>query len=92
MANEDHLWMQFFQLEQELNENLANLTPSSGVTHIYNPIEYAGDIHCKYLKKYLNSKKSVFIIGMNPGPNGMMQTGVSIKLDEITLQGQGKRL
>ncbi|TMW39503.1 hypothetical protein DOY81_015417, partial [Sarcophaga bullata] len=76
MATEEHLWTQFFQLEQDLNENLASLTPSSVITHIYNPIEYACDVHCKYLKKYLNSKKSVFIIGMNPGPNGMGQTGV----------------
>lgn len=82
MAEEENFWIQFFQLEQELNEVLHNLIQNPKITHIYNPTQYAADVHCKYLMKYLKNKKRVFIIGMNPGPNGQMQTGVSLKLPQ----------
>lgn len=49
----------------------------SNVTHIYNPLSYASIPHSKFVKYYGNSIKKVLFLGMNPGPYGMAQTGVS---------------
>ena len=46
------------------------------VTHVYNPLDYAWAAHEKYLRKFGGGKKRVVFIGMNPGPFGMVQTGV----------------
>jgi single-strand selective monofunctional uracil DNA glycosylase len=46
------------------------------VTHVYNPLAYAWAAHEKYLQKFGGGKKRVVFLGMNPGPFGMVQTGV----------------
>lgn len=46
------------------------------VTHVYNPLEYAWKTHRCYLERYGGSQKEVVLVGMNPGPWGMAQTGV----------------
>lgn len=46
------------------------------VTHVYNPLVYARIPNRKYLQRYGKPKKNVLLIGMNPGPFGMAQTGV----------------
>jgi len=46
------------------------------VTHVYNPLEYARDAYEAYLERYGNKPKEVILVGMNPGPWGMAQTGV----------------
>src|SRR5262245_5124938 len=46
------------------------------VACVYNPLKYAWAAHETYLKKYGNSPKRVVFLGMNPGPFGMVQTGV----------------
>jgi single-strand selective monofunctional uracil DNA glycosylase len=46
------------------------------VTHIYNPLNYAWAAHEAYLRRYANSPRRVIFLGMNPGPFGMVQTGV----------------
>lgn len=43
---------------------------------IYNPLAYAWAPHRAYLEKYGSSPKRVLLVGMNPGPFGMAQTGV----------------
>jgi len=44
--------------------------------YIYNPLDYAWDAHALYLKRYVHKGVLAFFLGMNPGPYGMMQTGV----------------
>ena len=44
--------------------------------YVYNPSEYAKDPHDDYLRKYASGQKRVLLLGMNPGPWGMAQTGV----------------
>ena len=44
---------------------------------IYNPLEYAWEPHRNYVEKYCSQRKTVLFLGMNPGPYGMAQTGVS---------------
>ncbi|MCL2657177.1 MAG: single-stranded DNA-binding protein [Betaproteobacteria bacterium] len=46
------------------------------VSHVYNPLAYAFDAHRAYLERYGATKKRVVFLGMNPGPFGMVQTGV----------------
>lgn len=48
------------------------LTPS----HIYNPLDYAWAAHREYLQRYGTVRGRVLLLGMNPGPWGMAQTGI----------------
>jgi single-strand selective monofunctional uracil DNA glycosylase len=61
---------------QRLSNNVSNLSFSSPVTHVYNPLEYAWENHCAYLEKYGVDAKKIVFVGMNPGPFGMVQTGI----------------
>ncbi|MFT3734974.1 MAG: single-stranded DNA-binding protein [Rhodocyclaceae bacterium] len=46
------------------------------ITHVYNPLDYAWAPQEQYLRRYGNSPKRVMLVGMNPGPFGMVQVGV----------------
>lgn len=67
----------FYNIEAKLCESLLNF-PFTSTKYIYNPVEYANEPHVSFLKTYCNGRKNVLFIGMNPGPYGMCQTGVSI--------------
>lgn len=60
----------------DLLEELAPLDFASPVTHVYNPLIYARESHDLYLDRFGRSPKEVLLVGMNPGPWGMAQTGV----------------
>lgn len=68
----------FLKLETELGEKLMTLKYSSKVAYIYNPLDYAKELHMDYVNKYCQGEKDVLLIGMNPGPWGMCQTGVCV--------------
>ena len=68
---------QYIQIEMRLCQALSHVMFGPPVTHIYNPLDYAMDPHKCYLQKYCQSKKDILFLGMNPGPYGMAQTGVS---------------
>jgi len=59
-----------------LVEDLRPLRFSRPVTHVYNPLEYARAPYAKYLQRYAKPPKQVVLVGMNPGPWGMSQTGI----------------
>lgn len=59
-----------------LRESLSGLRFSPPVRAVYQPLDYAWAAHELYLCKYGNSRKRVVFLGMNPGPFGMVQTGV----------------
>lgn len=67
----------FLQAELELNAHLRELTFTEPVRYVYNPLEYAWDTHRCYVEKYCQPGQQVLFLGMNPGPFGMAQTGVS---------------
>jgi single-strand selective monofunctional uracil DNA glycosylase len=46
------------------------------VTHVYNPLDYAWTAHEAYVRRFGKSPKRVVFLGLNPGPFGMVQTGV----------------
>ncbi|XP_072422715.1 LOW QUALITY PROTEIN: single-strand selective monofunctional uracil DNA glycosylase-like [Chiloscyllium punctatum] len=66
----------FLQEELELNARLKGIAFPAPVSYIYNPLEYAWEPHRAYVERYCRSPKEVLILGMNPGPFGMVQTGV----------------
>ena len=59
-----------------LADELRPLEFSDPVTHTYLTVDYAREGYEGYLRKFGNSKKKVMMLGMNPGPFGMAQTGV----------------
>ncbi|MGN6643171.1 MAG: uracil-DNA glycosylase family protein [Verrucomicrobiota bacterium] len=61
---------------RRLRVAVNKLTFAPPVCHVYNPLDYAWPAHELYLRRYGNSRKRVIFLGMNPGPFGMVQTGV----------------
>ena len=59
-----------------LREEVEALRFKPPVAHVYNPLNYAWDAHEIYLRRFGHGVKNTLFIGMNPGPFGMMQTGV----------------
>ncbi|HEQ72348.1 MAG TPA: single-stranded DNA-binding protein, partial [Spirochaetia bacterium] len=58
------------------NRALARLSFSSPVTHVYNPHVYAREPYQEYCRTYGRGVKRAVFMGMNPGPWGMVQTGI----------------
>ncbi|UCE31716.1 MAG: single-stranded DNA-binding protein [Burkholderiales bacterium] len=59
-----------------LSAALAELRFAAPVALVYNPLQYARAAHETYLRRFGDARKRVVMLGMNPGPFGMMQTGV----------------
>jgi single-strand selective monofunctional uracil DNA glycosylase len=59
-----------------LGAAMRRLKFAAPVTHVYNPLTYAWAAHEVYLRRFATSSKRVLFLGMNPGPFGMVQTGV----------------
>lgn len=68
--------MTLIGVSRRLSSRVSALTFAAPVTHVYNPLEYARRSHEAYLKKYGTGRRRVLLVGMNPGPFGMAQTGV----------------
>lgn len=68
--------MTLLRISDDLSADLAPLTFAPPVTHVYNPLAYARAPHRAYLERYGQGPKDVLLVGMNPGPWGMAQTGV----------------
>lgn len=58
----------------ELSRKLEALTFS--VPYVYNSFDYAWDGWASYVTRWLATPKKTVLLGMNPGPWGMAQTGV----------------
>ncbi len=59
-----------------LSAALARLEFAPPVTHVYDPLRYAWAPFEAYVTRFGATRKRVVLLGMNPGPFGMMQTGV----------------
>jgi single-strand selective monofunctional uracil DNA glycosylase len=64
------------EISRSLSERVASLRFADPVSTVYNPLDYARIPHELYLSRYGNGPKEVLLLGMNPGPFGMAQTGV----------------
>jgi single-strand selective monofunctional uracil DNA glycosylase len=64
------------EISRELARSVQKLRFAEPVTHVYCPLDYAWEPHAAYLERWGHGKKQVVLLGMNPGPFGMVQTGV----------------
>jgi single-strand selective monofunctional uracil DNA glycosylase len=46
------------------------------VAFVYNPLDYAREAYATYVARFGQGPKEALLVGMNPGPFGMAQTGV----------------
>lgn len=72
-------WEKIWKLEQNLVEDLLkiNFKSDKNIAAIYNPLDYAADVHINFMRKYLTKAPKVLFLGMNPGLFGMCQVAVS---------------
>ncbi len=68
--------MSLIAIAEALKQQLVELQFAAPVAHVYNPLEYAWGNFCTYLQRFGRGPRDSVLIGMNPGPWGMMQTGV----------------
>jgi single-strand selective monofunctional uracil DNA glycosylase len=68
--------MDLNEITDQLNKNMRALKFGPPVTHVYNPLDYAARAYRLYLNRFAAPPKEVVLVGMNPGPWGMAQTGV----------------
>ena len=60
----------------ELCRALEGLEFAAPTTHVYNPLEYARRANEQYIRRFGRTRKRCVMMGMNPGPWGMAQTGI----------------
>src|SRR5262245_57956884 len=68
--------MPLISISRQLAQSVRPLSFSAPVSYVYRVLDYAAAAHEQYLAKYGHGPKKVVFFGMNPGPFGMMQTGV----------------
>lgn len=68
--------MTLSSIYRKLDESLRPMRFSAPVAYTYNPLDYAWSPFEDYLRRYGSGKKEAVFVGMNPGPWGMMQTGI----------------
>ncbi len=59
-----------------LRDETSGLSFGEPVTHVVNPLDYAWDLHEAWIRTWGATPRRVLLLGMNPGPWGMAQTGV----------------
>jgi single-strand selective monofunctional uracil DNA glycosylase len=59
-----------------LRQEVEALSFAPPVATVYDPLDYAWAPHLEYLERYGKGRREVLLLGMNPGPFGMAQTGV----------------
>lgn len=67
-------------ISRDLAKTVDQLSFGPPVTHVYDPLVYARRSHERYLKlageAFAGGERDALLLGMNPGPWGMAQTGV----------------
>ncbi len=64
------------KIYRELARDVERIEFSPPVVHVYNPLRYARRPFEVFLDRFGKGEKEVVLLGMNPGPFGMAQTGV----------------
>ena len=63
-------------IDRRLSERVDALSFEPPTAFVYNPLAYARAPHEAYLERYGSGSRQIVLLGMNPGPFGMAQTGV----------------
>ena len=68
--------MSLVEVSRALSRAVAPLRFAAPVRYVYNPLEYARAPHELYVRRFARKGIDALLLGMNPGPFGMAQTGV----------------
>jgi single-strand selective monofunctional uracil DNA glycosylase len=68
--------MDLVEISRRLHRATSKLSFGSPVAHVYDPLGYAREPHECYLRRWGERTGRVVLLGMNPGPFGMAQTGI----------------
>lgn len=68
--------MKLVDIAKKLKSDVDGLRFGGATAYVYNPLDYAWDPHRIYLERFGKKPKEIVLVGMNPGPWGMVQTGV----------------
>ncbi|MGE0788452.1 MAG: uracil-DNA glycosylase family protein [Sandaracinaceae bacterium] len=64
------------EIAMRLQVEVDALSFAPPTEYVYDPLAYAFAPHRAYLERYGSTTKEVVLVGMNPGPFGMAQSGV----------------
>lgn len=67
---------ELIQIARRLARAVQPLRFGAPVAHVCNPLDYAFALHRQFLERYARGRVQAVLLGMNPGPWGMMQTGI----------------
>lgn len=67
----------------KLRDDVERLRFGPPVSYVYDPLVYAWSAHATWIERYGDTPKEIVLVGMNPGPFGMAQTGVPF--GEVTM-------
>ena len=78
---------------RRLERDVERLRFSPPAAFVYNPLAYAREPLERYLERWGEGEREIVLVGMNPGPFGMMQTGVpfgevSLVRDWLGIEGR----
>lgn len=84
---------QLIRISRQHAAAVDRLTFAPPVAYVYNPLSYAAPLHEAYLRRFGGQPDRTLLLGMNPGPWGMAQTGVpfgevSMVRDWMKLSGE----
>lgn len=68
--------MKIVDIAARLRDQVRPLHFSTPASYVYFPLDYAWEPHRLYLEKWGGRGADTLLLGMNPGPYGMAQTGV----------------
>jgi len=68
--------MEIIDISDRLRAEIRGLSFSAPAAYVYEPLDYAWAPHRLYLERFGGLRPKVLLVGMNPGPFGMAQTGV----------------
>lgn len=68
--------MDLLDIADSLTEALRPIQFGPPVAYVYNPLIYARACHKQYIERYGTGPRETLLLGMNPGPWGMAQTGI----------------
>ena len=63
-------------ISERLRDEVGALKFGEPTAYVYNPLDYAFASHRMYLERYGQGTRDYILLGMNPGPFGMAQTGI----------------
>ena len=71
------------KLRDKCEEIASELIDENIIDYVYNPLNYAWEIHKEYLKIASMGNPKCILLGMNPGPHGMGQMGIPFAASSI---------